>query len=75
MTGSGYQGRTAITIWTVRKLTRDEENVNDTDLYNKKKIENDTLTGSALTESGHVLAQLFRVLSYKPIGGGFDSVL
>jgi hypothetical protein len=69
MTGSRYPGRRDITIWTVKKLTRDEENVNDTEL-NKNKIENDTIT-----ESGHVLAQLFEALCYKPIGRGFDSVL
>jgi hypothetical protein len=38
MTGSWYQRRRDIAIWTVKNLTRDEENVNDTNLYNKKKL-------------------------------------
>ena len=58
----------------VNKLTRDEENVNDTELCNKRKIANDKLTGSALTESGHAMSQLCEALCYKPIGSGFDFV-
>jgi hypothetical protein len=36
MTSSRYQGRRGTTTGIVKKLTRDEENVNDTELYKRK---------------------------------------